>query len=714
MSSSRFLYGTAIFVSAFLLFLIEPMAAKQILPALGGSSAVWMTCLVFFQLMLLVGYLYAHWLSGRNAAPAPSRVGSPSAIHLALLALAAVVTLIQLFWRPDLTHAADHPVAAIFFALSTTIGLPFLLLASTSPLLQVWIAQRQHGRVPYRLFGLSNLGSLLALLLYPTLVEPNLTLRVQRIGWSIGFLCFAALYSVLALQTKRAVSELQPAELPSEESTAPDESNSAEAPQSTRFHRWLWFLLPAAAAMQLSAATGHLTQNVAAIPLLWILPLAVYLLTFILAFEVPFLYRRWIVVRFLAVVLAALGWVLSKVDYSPHITIAIVFYLTEIFFACWFLHAETYAIRPARPRETTLFYLLIAAGGVAGSFFTGIASPLLFDANYDIAIAAAVTAAAALFVTWGPNTREGLRLYWPQRLLWITGTALLAMLLVFLHIATTRDSLLLERNFYGALRVKESRFPPQAFLVRMLLNGNIQHGTQWFAPDRRRIPTTYYNLDSGIGLAIENCCADDPGRPRHIGIIGLGTGTLAAYGRAPQNGVPDHITFYEINPAVAPIARNVFSYIRDSSAQVEIIPGDARISLAAQPPQAFDVLAVDAFSSDAIPLHLLTREAMALYVRHLGPGGILAFHVSNQFLNLDPEIAQLAASVGLHAMRFEFNPNESIGAYRSTWVLVTADPDFFSQPTIFNRALPIAPVKNLQAWTDDYSSLLPILRWRAK
>jgi hypothetical protein len=707
MSVPRALYGIAVFASAFLLFLIEPIAAKQILPALGGSSAVWLTCLVFFQLMLLLGYLYAHLVAHGLVSNSSQSSSAPSPwLHLLLLAAAAILAIAQLTLHPDLSGASNHPVGAIFLFLAATIGLPFLLLASTSPLLQAWLAQRERSSVRFRLFGLSNIGSLAALLLYPTCIEPYISLQTQRIGWSVGFVAFALLYAVLARQTRPASAEsIQPAtEIP-----------IANQPPSTPFRRWLWFLLPMAAAMQLSAVTGHLTQNVAAIPLLWILPLAVYLLTFILAFDAPSLYRRWIVIRFLAVLLGALGWVLSRIDYSPHITIAVVFFLSEAFFACWFLHAETYALRPAQPREATLFYLLIAAGGVAGSFFIGIASPLLFNANYDIAVAAAATALAALLVTWGPNTREGLAAHWAQRLLWITGTLALCAILIFMHVAYGRDSLILERNFYGSLRVKTSLFPPQAMTVRLLLNGNIHHGTQWLAPEKRTMPTTYYNLASGIGLAIENCCQHtDPALPHHIGVIGLGTGTLAAYGRKPLNGVKDRITFYDINPAVPPIAENVFWYLRDSQATIDIVPGDARISLSGQPPQQFDVLAVDAFAGDAIPLHLLTKEAMALYQRHMALGGILAFHVSNQYLNLAPEVAQLAASVHMQAYRFEFNPDGSIGAYRSTWILCTADPNFFRQPAIFNRALPIAPIPNLRTWTDDYSSLLPILRWTAK
>ena len=672
MSSSRLLYGTTAFLSAFLLFLLEPMAAKRLLPILGGSSAVWLTCLVFFQTTLLFGYLYAHWLN-RSAF-----TRGRQSLHIVLLAAAAVTLALPTFFMS--INGTTHPVTTIFTTLATTIGLPFLLLASTSPLLQVWLARREGGPVWYRLFALSNVGSLLALLAYPTLVEPHLTLKLQRFLWAFGFLVYAILCAILA---RRAHSDAPP--LPEAESNAPSASYAV---------KWLWFLLPMVAAMQLSAVTSHLTVNIAAIPLLWILPLTTYLLTFILAFEFPTLYRRGIVLRLLVLMLASLGYALSKADTSFPIAINILFFLIECFLACFFCHAETYALRPRRRSETTFFYLLIAAGGAAGTFFIGIASPLLFSANYDLAIAFLLTAVLALWVTW----RDG----WPQRLLWSTASVLLLALLFMLHNGYAHEAIFLMRNFYGSLRVKQTSTPPQNAPVRMLLNGTIQHGTQLFAPGKAKIPTTYFATDSGVGLALLHCCV---GRPRNIGIVGLGAGTLAAYG-APG----DRIRFYEINPLVQPIAQNLFTYLRDSEAHITFADGDARTSLAHEPAQNFDVLAIDAFSGDAIPLHLLTTEALALYRRHLATGGILAFHVSNQYLDLAPEIGQLALAANMTARVVDSPSNESRGAYRSTWVLVSNNTVFFNRDDIISVALPIAPVPGLHAWTDDYSSLLPVLR----
>ncbi|MGB9031163.1 MAG: fused MFS/spermidine synthase [Acidobacteriaceae bacterium] len=672
----RILYGATIFLGAFLLFAVEPMAAKRLLPALGGSSAVWIVCLVFFQTALLLGYLYAHWL-GRQ----PLR--TTGALHIALLLLAAVALAFVV--QPNLSKASDHPLAAIFRVLTLTIGLPFLLLASTSPLLQLWLARQRRSGVPWKLFALSNAGSLLALVLYPTLIEPHLSLVVQRKAWGCGFGIYAALCAVIAWGARKTAN------------AGPQKPQSAAGatPSSLR-SKLLWFLLPAAAAMQLCAVTSHLSQNIAAIPLLWVLPLGIYLLTFIVAFESPGFYRRWLMVRLLALGLAALAYMLSQTDATWPIQFSIGFFLVELFFACLFCHAETYALRPANRSESTLFYLLVAAGGAAGTTFIGIGCPLLFAANYDVAIAFLATAALALVVTW----QNG----WAQRLLWSVGTALLLALIIMLHIVYARSTLVEERNFYGALRVRESHVPPQAETVRTLLHGTIEHGTQWFAPQFRRNPTTYYAMDSGVGLALRFCCDD---RPRNIGVVGLGAGTLAAYGKPG-----DRMRFYEINPAIRPIAENLFTYLRESGAQITFADGDARISLMREAPQNFDVLVIDAFSGDAIPIHLLTTQAMGVYQRQLAPDGILAFHVSNQYLDLPPEIAALAAASSLEARLVDTPPQEARGEYRATWVLVTNNAAFLAQPQVAAFARTIHARSDLPAWTDNYSSLLPILQWR--
>ncbi|SFR99103.1 hypothetical protein SAMN05421771_0340 [Granulicella pectinivorans] len=660
MTATRTGFGATVFLGAFLLFLLEPMAAKGLLPILGGSSAVWITCLVFFQTMLLGGYLYAHWLT---------RSGMRR-VHIGLL----VAGVAALFLAQHLGAMGDaqHPVATIFRTLGITIGLPFLLLGATSPLLQVWMARIEGTGVRYGLFALSNVGSLLGLLAYPLLIEPHVSLRGQRVGWAVGFAVYAALAAWLA--SRPGVWQREVVE-------------ETVEPRTEGWVRAMWFLLPMGAALQLAAVTSHLTVNIAAIPLLWMLPLAAYLVSFIVAFELPRLYQRGIVVRLLVVMMAGLGYALTKTDSGLPIAISIPFFLVEMFAACLFCHAEVYRLRPSGRHEATAFYLLVAAGGVAGTFYVALVSPLVFSANYDLGISFLVTAALALAVTW----KDG----WAQRLLWGVGTVLLLALVIGLHVAYGRRVLEIRRNFYGTLRVTENDSP--AGPIRMLTNGTIQHGTQIVRqPGLERMPTTYYAWDSGVGLALKGA--------HRVGVVGLGVGTLAAYGKQG-----DSIRFYEINPLVRPVAERWFSYIHDSAATISFADGDGRASLHAETPRGFDVLVVDAFSGDAIPLHLLTVEAMREYKRHLGPHGVIAFHVSNQYLNLAPEIAALAKASGMEARLFDTGGDAPKGEYRAEWVLLSGDPAYFERDGMGGAT--IAAVPGVTAWTDDYSSLLPLVEW---
>ena len=675
MNRSRLLFGGAVSLSSFLLFLVEPLAAKQLLPFLGGSAAVWITCLVFFQTALLCGYLYAHWMA-RTA---------KWNLHYALLLLAAIASILWAVHSIAAGFGSGHPVTTVFTTLCIWIGLPFLVLGATSPLMQVWWSRLEGTAIPYRLFALSNLASLLALGLYPSLIEPYFTLQVQRAAWACGFVVFAVIAMTLARKTRATTANS--VQLPAE-----DESTLPQAPLR---HKLLWVLLPMGAAMQLSAVTSYLTANVAAIPLLWILPLAVYLMTLILAFQFPHLLPRGIVTRLLIVMLGGLAYMLSKTDFSLPMRVSLLFFLVEVLVSCYFCHSEACALRPQRSSESTLFYLLFAAGGALGSFLIGIAFPLIFRYNYDLAITFLVTALLALAVTWAGG--------WSQRLLWSVASVMMAVLVVWIAIASQREMIAAVRNFYGTLRVRQDHGYPGS-VRRVLANGSIEHGTQFFGTEQlRRTPTSYYAEDSGVGLALRFCCQR---RPRNIGVIGLGAGTIAAYGRPG-----DRIRFYEINPGVAPIAQNVFTYIRDSSAQVQIAEGDGRLLLASEPPQKFDVLVVDAFSGDAIPLHLLTTQALALYRKHLVPGGILAFHISNQHVDLEPPIALLAEASGMTARRVSSAPNDERGEFAASWMLLTDNPAFFSQPEVIGRVHLPTEKPGLRLWTDDYSSLLPILHW---
>ncbi len=675
MTRSRWLFGSAVFLGAFLLFLVEPIAAKQLLPVLGGSAAVWITCLVFFQTALLCAYLYAHWMSNR-----------PGWVLYFSLLLVGFASAVGWCWRgAGLGIGTAYPILTVFAALGSTIGLPFLVLGTTSPLMQVWWARLHQSPIPYRLFALSNLASLLALAAYPTLIEPHLTLQAQRVAWCGGFALFASITGVLAWRARSAA----------EAGPAPNSAGLEDGAPAAQVQKLLWVLLPMGAAMQLSAVTRYITGNIAAIPLLWILPLAVYLLSIILAFEFPRLLPRSLIARFLIVMLAGLGYALSKQDAEWPLRISIGFFLIEAFIACLFCHSEAYRLRPRRASEATMFYLHFAAGGALGSFVIGIVFPLLFRFNNDLVITCCFTALLAFLVTF----EDG----WNSRLLWGVATAVMALQIFWINIVNQRNTTVAVRNFYGALRVKQSFGFPGATL-RTLTNGNVEHGTQIFGTDEQRhMPTSYYAEDSGVGLAIRMCCGT---QPRNIGVIGLGAGTIAAYGRPG-----DRIQFYEINPAVEPIARNVFTYIRDSGAQVSVVPGDARTSLVAEPLQQFNVLVVDAFSGDAIPLHLLTAQALELYRRHLAPGGVIAFHISNRHVDLEPPIWVLANQAGMQSRIVSSYANDARDEFTATWMLVSDNSAFFAQPEVLAHSVPATPNPSMRLWTDDFSSLLPVLRW---
>ncbi|HWF02129.1 MAG TPA: fused MFS/spermidine synthase, partial [Candidatus Angelobacter sp.] len=615
------LYAIAIFLSSSLLFLVEPMAGKRLLPLLGGSASVWMTCLVFFQTVLLAGYLCAHGIATRLH----PRIQAVVYSVLLVASLAQVVRNLN----PTLHASTLHPAVSVLWLLTVLIGLPFLALSATNPLLQAWYARgsASDGAVaapPYRLFALSNFGSLLALVAYPTLVEPYFSLHAQTAAWSIGFLVFVLVCGAISLSARNTVAAASPAAEPNAETlnaetlnaetlnaeTLNTETLNAETlntettieiisvePQAAKTNnpelpptsneKFVWLLTAACGALLLSAVTSHLSQNIAAIPLLWIIPLTIYLFTFVIAFNGGKLYFRWLVVRLLPVALGSVGYLIANPDEAVAIKIAVPLFCITLFIACLFCHGELYRRRPG-PRYATQYYLFIAAGGALGSMFVGVLAPIIFRGSYELAWSLVYTAALAALLMWKDNL--GWRLFWPAASL-----ALVAV--VVMQARVYGDNAIVQvRNFYGTLRVTEEH-DEQAGMYRTLIHGNIQHGTQFFASDEFRTdPTTYYTHNSGIGLALDWCCAN---RPRRVGAIGLGAGTLAAYGRPG-----DVFRFYEINPSVEVIAHNVFTYLRESKAKIEIAHGDARLSMEAEQPEQYDVIAVDAFSGDAIPVHL--------------------------------------------------------------------------------------------------------------
>jgi SAM-dependent methyltransferase len=689
------LYATAIFLGSFLLFLVEPIAGKRLLPLLGGSAAVWTTCLVFFQTMLLLGYACAHWLA--------TRLHPRSQMLVYSMLLLAALGQAWFSLHPHLQASTLHPIASVFVVLTTLIGLPFFVLSATNPLLQSWYS-RSYAKAavsgtgnetvvevmtpPYRLFALSNLGSLLALVAYPWLLEPRFSLGAQSRGWLAGFLVFAAACAAIVW----SAANIRPSSARASTASGANDESSLDAP--TVRHRALWLLLSACGSVLLCAFTNHLSQNVAAIPLLWIIPLIAYLLSFVWAFNGSRFYPRKFM---LALVAIFLGGIVAKLYFTDRITtpiwFTILFYCFCLFLFCLACHAELYRLRPS-PRHATSFYLTIAAGGALGSVFVGIFAPLYFNANYELVCGLVLTNLLLLAVTWENGVFP--RTFWTAA---TAGCIFLAFFQVRQNAKGAMDQL---RNFYGALRVTEELESDTTAYTRTLYHGTIQHGTQVFSNELRMTPTTYYGHNSGVGLALDHCCGN---RPRRVGIIGLGTGTLAAYGRSG-----DVFRFYDINPLVEKIARNRFSYLRETPAKVDVVMGDARLSLETEPPEDYDVLVIDAFSGDAIPVHLLTREAIQLYLRHLRPDGILAVHVSNQYVDLPPVVQQEAESAGLKSLLVSSEGDDDIGVYSADWVLVTNNADFLGLHEVSDAGEQITPLPGLRLWTDDYNSLLPLLK----
>jgi hypothetical protein len=678
------LYAFTIFVSAFLLFLVQPVMAKQILPWFGGSAAVWTTCLVFFQATLLVGYTYAD-LVVRHLSPR-TQVG----LHVALLAISCVALPIVpgLQWKPLPT---DNPSIMILGLLAATIGLPYLLLSTTSPLLQAWFARSYPGRSPYRLFALSNLASMLALVGYPFGLEPWVTTRLQSYGWSAAYGVFIVACASCAWYS------LRPPAVPATPMTAdttygPVVAGASEIDAApTAGAMALWFLLAATGSFLLLAVSNHICQNIAAVPLLWVVPLAIYLLTFILCFDGSGWYRRGLFAPVLAAALCVMGWCVADRSLAHELALQIGVFCGGLFVACMFCHGELARMKP-EPRFLTRFYLMVSAGGAVGSALVGLAAPQVLPAYFELAFGLVVCAALLSFQ---------MRRAHPVFVTLAIGALVFTLGAEVWQIREFYDSTLFAtRNFYGVLRVQE--LGEGSSRHRSLIHGTILHGTQYLAPDLRTSPTTYYTQTSGIGRVLESLHPTQ--RSLKVGIIGLGAGTIAAYG---SKG--DVYRFYDINPAVIEIANRDFTFLKDSDATVQTALGDARLTLEREPPQEFDVLAIDAFSSDAIPMHLLTTEALSIYQRHMKPGGIIAFHITNRYLDLAPVVKGLADAHGLHSVML-YDDSSDILASISDWILLSDDPAAFDRPQIAEVAVPVEGRPDMRVWTDDFNNLVQVIK----
>ncbi len=747
-------YAATIFLSAFLLFQVQPMIAKFILPWFGGSAAVWNAALLFFQLILLAGYFYAYALI-RFLRPRQQFY-----VHAALLvvSLATLPVIPSTFWTT--TGATNDPTFRILLLLTATVGLPYALLSATSPLLQAWYVRTHKGAIPYRLFALSNFGSMLALLSYPTLVEPRLTLHSQALAWSWGFAVFAC--ACVAAAWKSGGSP-ESARLPSLDEGA------ARAPRLAE--KFLWIGLAMCASVLLLSVTTYLTQNVAPIPLLWVVPLSLYLLSFILCFESDRLYPRWL---FLPLLAGALGMFTYGITwYENNITIRrlIPALCASLFVCCMVCHGELARRRP-HPRYLTQFYLMVSVGGALGGVFVAFIAPRMFDDYVELPVALVGCLALAAWALW--DQIPGLpRPLWKRLTLIFGGAALLGGLLIvissqashlhlkgpsFITSGSLRGSLGLPvvllavlagvtcfflcvpsrkwmraaavvvtaafavylgysqikkdrvyvrsaRNFYGVLHVRDD--PDGAYdapAERVLVHGTIDHGTQLARPGSARIATSYFGTGSGVARALQ--ALHDTRGPVRIGVLGLGAGVTAALANAG-----DTLHYYEINPLILNIATHDFGFFNACPADKKVLMGDARLVLQSLPSEQLDFLVMDAFTSDAVPLHLLTREAYQIYLRHLKPDGVLAVHISNRYLDLEPVVSQAMADIGWSGVKVDDEGYDQPYYNGSTWTVLNRDAKFFDHPLFKSQGtVPLKPKPGFRAWTDDFTNLITILR----
>lgn len=682
------LYASTIFLSAFLLFQIQPIVGKMILPWFGGSAAVWSTCMLFFQLLLLLGYLYAH-LTVRHLHPRRQAM-----LHILLLAasLALLPIVPDASWKPS--GDAD-PSWRILGLMAAMIGLPYFLLSATGPLIQAWYAREAAGRIPYRLFALSNFGSLLGLLSYPLLFEPRLATRPMSIGWSAGYgvfvLCCIAL-SVRGARMPAGASAIAPVTA----SSAPPLALALESQA-----RWRWVALAALPTVLLMSITSHLTENIAPIPLLWVLPLVLYLLSFILCFEGGQWYRRaWYLPLFAVIVPVMVLLCMFPLLLNESVAWPVLFFCTGLFVCCMVCHGELARLKPA-PARLTGYYLMIATGGAIGGVFVALLAPRLFNDNYELPIAA-IGALLLVFMTVCREPEVAMPFMlsgasWKKAIVFTS--TLCTCLFVGKELLLERG-LVKARNFYGVVKVRDVGEGKD--VVRQLSHGVILHGVQYLRADRRRWPTSYYGAAGGAGVGM---AASRTEGAQRVGVVGLGAGTMAAYCRPG-----DYYRFYEINPLVSKLAASEFSFLSDCRTRVEIAHGDARLSLEAEPPQHFDLIVLDAFSGDAIPVHLLTREAFGEYFRHLNGGGVLAVHVSNLHLDLVPVVQSAAAYYQRDSFLVDSYADQQTGVTRAQWVLV-GRPASIAHPERIRHVASQSPRHStVRPWTDDYSSIVSILK----
>ncbi len=684
------IFASTIFVSAFLVFQVQPIISKTILPWFGGSPAVWTTCMLFFQVVLFAGYTYAHLLN--KLQPRWQLV-----VHIGMLAGALLLLPITPSgaWKP---RPDEEPTWRIMLLLAANVGLPYFLLSSTGPLVQAWFARTCGGHSPYRLYALSNIGSLAALLSYPFLVEPAMNTRLQGSLWSIGFGLFALLCACCAFRMlrngKRALREAALV------GSAPV-ADLPDIPPSWG-QRFSWLLLPAFASVMLLATTNHVCQDVAVIPFLWILPLSLYLATFIICFDSEGWYWR----RFYGA-----GTMMTVVGVSlmmlmglyPPLVLEIGIYFAAMFFVCMLCHGELVRRKPS-PQYLTSFYLMSSAGGAVGGLFVAVVCPAVFYNYFELNLGLLFGFLFGAFVYLTEVAKTGVLSSSNWRLATVVTVfvALLTVIRAQLGVAPV-GHMAIARNFYGVITVDERQSEDPQRRGRVMVHGRIVHGFQYSLPEKRHLATKYFAPESGIGTTLTRFPSTGPLR---VGVVGLGVGTIATYGKPG-----DYYRFYEINPIVIDMAKEYFTYLDDSQADVDVVLGDGRLSLESEPNQNFDVLILDAFSGDGVPTHLLTQEALDIYLRHLKPNGVLAANISNRRVDLRGVFTRLAEYADLQPIEIIAEASGEEGLSSSHWMLGTRNQQFIADDVVQAAAVGMqGRYAHIPLWTDEYTNLLQILK----
>ncbi|OYP29832.1 spermidine synthase [Rhodopirellula sp. MGV] len=669
-------------LSAFLVFQVQPIISKCVLPWFGGTPAVWTTCMLFFQVLLFGGYLYAHLLR-TFCTPVFQAI-----IHLTLLGSAALMVPIEPSdaWKP---MGDESPTFYLLWMLARHVGLPYFVLSSTGPLIQAWLSLQDDSDRVYRLYALSNAGSLFALLSYPFLFEPVLSVSTQSTLWSLMFLAFVLVQGYVAVGLFRMHQR--------KNTTASLVAHKGSDQPISRLQIVSWISLPALASVMLLVVTNHVCQDIAVVPFLWVLPLSLYLASFIVCFDSPQWYRPKPIA---AVTLAALALIQGKtmLPGSIQLIAEATCYMTMLFGACLLCHGEVARLKPATNR-LTLYYAMLSAGGALGGIIVAIICPMVLNNHAELPFFVALVTALTFLLFFACKGWKQPHYDWAAASRLKFG-ALLVMItpIITMALVSNHRTIASQRNFFGVLKVREKP------LGLCLVHGSTLHGMQRYAPNQSQ-PTTYYGKGSGVGFVFEALKEERP--ELEIGIVGLGCGVLTTYGRPS-----DHYDLIEINPAVIDIADRYFTFMRDCPSKLDRHVGDGRLVLERMTDKRFDLLVLDAFSSDAIPAHLLTRESMALYKQRLADEGVLAIHTSNNHLELSPLVHRLSADAGLESRMLEGIGDDSIGTTHSTWMIIAHTghlifeiPGLADATKATDQMLRDAPL-----WTDQHHDLVSVLR----